>query len=162
MVLHLWGRELFGISRQLFYYYCKDKYDLVNTTYKHDVDEIVESYSLDSSWKNIAFHILCYLKSNQVFYTKAFTYRGQNSFYDFFNQYSYDLIKKMMDHKKLSEQYDKASMKSLQFYANACVMTTQQWALGDMDLDPDEIADMISDNIPNSLTLFSNGNSMQA
>ncbi len=140
-----------GVSRQLFYHYYKDKYDLVNSIYRKDIDEIVKKLSLSVPWEMMAYHILEYLKTHKKYYSNLFNYSGQNSFLDFFIDYSYDLNEAVVKSNLGTDELSDSLKLCLQFYNNGCVLTTFQWVNTHNDLSPSLVAEVLKKSIPEEL-----------
>ena len=74
--------EACGMNRKSFYYHFKDKYDLVNWIfYTEFFDRFLDEPS--DGW-NAVLHLCEYFADNREFYRNALSFRGQNSFFEYF------------------------------------------------------------------------------
>ncbi len=143
-----------GIDRQLFYYYYRDKFDCVNSRYRTDVDEIVAVTSQQHSWENVVCHILEYIGDNGSYYRAAFKYSGQNSFLEYFTDYSYNL-----NHSVVNTQYelhdtDQDILFAIDFYNNGCVYAAYKWVKNGMKESPSFVARNLKQSVPKLLTQY--------
>lgn len=68
-----------NITRQTFYRYFKDKYDVINWNYDQEIESLfVQTYSIEGLRSNLIIK-LEYFKKHMEFYKNAYSYKGQNS-----------------------------------------------------------------------------------
>jgi len=77
-------------SRKSFYYYYKDKYDLVNWIFTQDFDEVLSGKEYENGWDFFTVLFTCFYR-NRPFYIPAFSVEGQNSFSDYFTEVLYPI-----------------------------------------------------------------------
>lgn len=143
-----------GITRQLFYYYFKDKFDVVNLSYQQEANQIVQKTWGVLSWKNTLNEILLHMKENEPFYSNAFAYEGQNSFSRFLVDYTYDLYTNVMSWQGVRFPLPDHQLFSLEFYCHGAVSMARKWARTDMLAPTEYIAEQLASNIPRELTPF--------
>lgn len=127
------------MNRQSFYYHFRDKYDLVNWIfYTELITELQNSPNKDEyeELKNICR----YLYDNRAFYIKALKFTGQNSFYEYFGEVIYQLLKAAFNESfGNSDQSDFNAM----FYADALRACIFRWLTSGAKMPPDEFVGKI-------------------
>lgn len=83
--------EYCNISRNTFYYHFKDKYELINWIFYTDMLENVNSFNDPSKLTNSFVNVCKCLYANRKFYLACFQYIGQNSLYEYLNEFYYEL-----------------------------------------------------------------------
>ena len=83
--------EYCNISRNTFYYHFKDKYELINWIFYTDMLENVNSFNDPSKLTNSFVNVCKCLYANRKFYLAGFQYIGQNSLYEYLNDFYYEL-----------------------------------------------------------------------
>lgn len=80
-----------GMNRKTFYYHFKDKFDLVNWIFNIECLKQLHHSEYVFLWGN--FETLCeYFYENKDFYREVFSYDGQNSFTEYFQEIFYALL----------------------------------------------------------------------
>ena len=127
------------MNRQSFYYHFRDKYDLVNWIfYTELITELQNSPNKDEyeELKNICR----YLCDNRAFYINALKFTGQNSFYEYFGEVIYQLLKAAFTESfGNSDQSDFNAM----FYADALRACIFRWLTSGAKMHPDEFVGKI-------------------
>lgn len=127
------------MNRQSFYYHFRDKYDLVNWIfYTELITELQNSPNKDEyeELKNICR----YLYDNRAFYINALKFTGQNSFYEYFGDVIYQLLKAAFNESfGNSDQSDFNAM----FYADALRACIFRWLTSGAKMHPDEFVGKI-------------------
>ena len=82
-----------GISRNAYYYYYKDKFELMWWIVEYEMSEIVKVY--DSSYIiSDAYAAICdHFYDNRKFYYACLQYQGQNSLYEYLTEFLHELTK---------------------------------------------------------------------
>lgn len=83
--------EYCNISRNTFYYHFKDKYELINWIFYTDMLENVNSFNDPLKLTNSFVNVCKCLYANRKFYLACFQYIGQNSLYEYLNEFYYEL-----------------------------------------------------------------------
>lgn len=127
------------MNRQSFYYHFRDKYDLVNWIfYTELITELQNSPNKDEyeELKNICR----YLYDNRAFYINALKFTGQNSFYEYFGDVIYQLLKAAFNESfGNSDQSDFNAM----FYADALRACIFRWLTSGAKMHSDEFVGKI-------------------
>ena len=88
-----------GITRNAYYYYYKDKYELLHWIVDYELKEIVKIYNSDLKITDIYSSIFDHIYNNKKFYYAALDYKNQNSLYEYFSNLFFDLC-----YEKLKEE----------------------------------------------------------
>lgn len=67
------------MTRQIFYRYFIDKYDLINWIYEQDCDEAIFSNGKEFKWEDMILHLLEIFKEKSNFYFHAIKSEDENS-----------------------------------------------------------------------------------
>lgn len=146
--------EKSGASRATFYRHFQDKYSLMNWIYKVQADKIVSENANPSQSKNILTQCIKFIKNNEDYFSKINKFQGQNSFIEFFYSYSLDVT---IDRISKAIQKDKLPYElyfSVQFYCGGLTFIISDWLESGLQKSPDEIAELVYNNIPQSIKLY--------
>jgi len=129
-----------GVNRQTFYYHFKDKYDLVDWIYYHEVVSAVTQNKAQDDWSGVVRDVLKSMKREQYFYTNALNVTGQNSFQDYFFDVTKGLIVEVIDAIAENKRIDGEDKDFISgFYAYGLVGVTVQWARNGMKEPPEQM-----------------------
>ena len=136
-----------GISRPTFYNYFFDKYDLINQIFKANVDSFAKLRPAKTNWSIALGNMLAHMKTEQIFYTNAVSYRGQNSFIEFLDEHIYvtyiDELSKLID----SDSFDHEILFSLKFNSHGAARTIFEWIKSEMSEDPYQLGRLLANNM---------------
>ena len=76
-----------GISRNTFYYYFKDKYDLMNHIAVADIASMEARQTEEITFGEVVLSVCGMMFYRRKFYYPCLQYSGQNSLYEFLNEY---------------------------------------------------------------------------
>lgn len=85
--------EVCGISRNTFYYHFKDKYELMDWIVRGDLSQSVTSYDDPQLLAETFIDVCRMMYERKRFYYACLQYEGQNSLYEFFTNFYYELWK---------------------------------------------------------------------
>ena len=141
------------ISRVTFYRNFKDKYDLMNWVYQHELDKFKDSL-IDERKSLTTTKILAefiYLK--RKYFVELFKIEGQNSFTNFLAEYSIEFTKKQLEFV-FDKEAPENMMDSIVIYCYGCANYLKHWALGGYKKTPEEITKILTENIPEKLVKY--------
>ena len=128
-----------GLNRKSFYYHFKDKYDLVNWIFYTELITELQNSSNKDEYEELK-NICRYLYDNRAFYINALKFTGQNSFYEYFGEVIYQLLKAAFNESfGNSDQSDFNAM----FYADALRACIFRWLTSGAKMPPDEFVGKI-------------------
>lgn len=79
------------LSRNAYYYYFHDKYDLMNWIIDQEIEKELHPHDPSISYAEFYRDLIQLLHAKRHFYSKCLAYDGQNSAYQFLRQYFQDL-----------------------------------------------------------------------
>ncbi len=127
------------MNRQSFYYHFRDKYDLVNWIFYTELITELQNSSNKDEYEELK-NICRYLYDNRAFYINALKFTGQNSFYEYFGDVIYQLLKAAFNESfGNSDQSDFNAM----FYADALRACIFRWLTSGAKMHPDEFVGKI-------------------
>lgn len=141
------------LSRQSFYRYFSDKYDLINWSLKKLLDQLYEERKKSGEPPQVGLLKLLYMiKSQQNFFFQAFQMNGQNALNEFFCHY---IVKSgSMEYRQaLSDETELKKLDfSYRFASYGIVCSIAEWTLSGMKETPEELTEQIFDNLPEKMT----------
>ena len=127
------------MNRQSFYYHFRDKYDLVNWIFYTELITELQNSSNKDEYEELK-NICRYLYDNRAFYINALKFTGQNSFYEYFGDVIYQLLKAAFNESfGNSDQSDFNAM----FYADALRACIFRWLTSGAKMHSDEFVGKI-------------------
>ena len=127
------------MNRQSFYYHFRDKYALVNWIFYTELITELQNSSNKDEYEELK-NICRYLYDNRAFYINALKFTGQNSFYEYFGEVIYQLLKAAFNESfGNSDQSDFNAM----FYADALRACIFRWLTSGAKMHPDEFVGKI-------------------
>lgn len=135
-----------NLTRQTFYYYFKDKYDLVNWIFESLINEICQTFSPNRPWNQVLGKMLVAMKEHQKFYLNAIHCEGQNSFHQYIAEYTKTAYAREL--KKRLDNLDDDMLFSIEFNSYGAAGTICSWIENSMEEDPYKLANRIADNMP--------------
>ncbi len=134
-----------GIERPTFYYHFRDKYDLVawmfhNSAYGTDV------ISAESAAKSMSR-----MKSDMVFYKRAYEDSSQNALWQYMVEYFVDRYTAAAKEKLAKDTLDTQTAYSIRFYCMGAVGMTREWVLHDNITSAETIVQMMFASMPENM-----------
>ena len=87
-----------GISRNAYYYYYKDKFELMWWIVEYEFEEVLKVNDESKTIADVYRDIIVHLHKNKKFYLPCMQYDGQNSLYDFYQEYFATLTEKKLEY----------------------------------------------------------------
>lgn len=129
-----------GTQRGTFYYYFKDKYDLVSWIFMQDlqyepvddagpysVEEL--ALSLEKMWER------------RSFYVKAFNDHSQNTLFDYIQSYDVELLANLVKRNLGVSELTQEQMFVIKYHSYGCLGYTIEWLKGKIPVTPEELAE---------------------
>ena len=139
-----------GLTRQTFYRYFKDKYDLVNWHFDKLAQQSIKQMGVSLTLEEGLIRKFTYVKEEKDFFTAAFKSRDCNSLF------TYDL-KLITDFyadriiNKTGQPLDTDEKFLLDMYCFGSMDMTFKWVIEGMTMEPKEIANLLIDAMPEKL-----------
>ena len=143
--------EKASASRTTFYRYFKDKNDLLAYVYTKMASDLIEhAERTHLSNYGLALDIIKYIQSRPGFFKKAFADSGQNSFFDTYCDYTYEVWL-----RRINKKYECAppvlSLMARAYTYGTCAVV-REWVLGGYKLPTETVARALDDACPQALT----------
>ena len=151
-----------GVSRQAFYNRFRDKYDLIQWTYEHNILSTFLNNGPEASYYLNTLNFYKTLNQYRYFMKQAIALSGQNCLRDFIYQFAldYDLQyhKQLNGGKPLSDEFAFATW----YHAAASIDVFMDWIASDNPPAPEIMAKRITNmrNISMSATFFTPGSTV--
>ena len=138
-----------GMTRQTFYRYFKDKYDLVNWYFEKLADKSFRQIGNSSTLKEGLVKKFTFIFNDKVFFSQAF----QSKDYNNVEHYDYQCILEFYTHiiEKKIGAIPKDILFLLEMYCHGSITMTVNWATTGMKESPEVIADLLIDALPPKL-----------
>jgi hypothetical protein len=88
---------------------------------------------------------------NRAFYKNVLDTRGQNSLYEYLQDYDKQLYKKILIESKNVSEIDEKLEFSIECHAYACVSMTSRWLSGESQYSPRAFAELLIHSMPSDL-----------
>ena len=132
-----------GMNRKSFYYHFRDKYDLVNWIFQTEFLLTLQQETLEGDWALV--EALCrYFYDNRLFYRRAFSIQGQNSFRDYFREFLEPVFHAYAMERFQGEHRDFF----VQFYADAFIGALVRWLSGRDPMPPERFTGLLARILP--------------
>ena len=138
------------ISRQTFYKYFKDKYDIPGTIYSRVVREVLEKVDYSNPWYYSIAGMMKLMQEDKSFYMNAVKYAGQNSLEESMSHYIFSEYINVSKEKAGVELTDDIIF-AIRYNAHAATHCCLDWIKQGMIEDPYVIAKKIVDCMPEKM-----------
>ena len=138
-----------GMTRQTFYRYFKDKYDLVNWYFERLADKSFKQISNSYTLKEGLTKKFTFLLNDRVFFSEAFKSKDYNNIENYDYQSILELYKKII-YNKIGDIPDDIIF-LLEMYCHGSITMTVEWATTGMERSPEEMADLLISALPQKL-----------
>jgi len=138
------------LTRQTFYRYFQDKYDLVNWCFDKLAQQSFKLMGVSLTLEEGLIQKFTFVKEEKDFFSAAFKSRNCNSLFD----YDLKLITEFYTNRimeKTGKPLDSHSEFLLEMYCLGSMDMTFKWIVEGMKMEPKEIADLLIDAIPERL-----------
>lgn len=142
--------EMSGKTRQTFYRYFRDKYDLVNWYFEVLADKSFLQIGNSETLREGLTKKFEFIYHDRVFFKEAFKSKDYNNV----ENYDYNCILTFYQNiikRKLGNNIPSDIEFLLEMYCHGSITMTVDWATGGYKLKPEELADMLIEALPPKL-----------
>lgn len=143
-----------NVTRQTFYRYFYDKYQLVNWIFQSEVEEIIHQSLVDDPWEEVLARMLKKMKDKKSFYHNIIHSDSQTYLQNLIIDYTHRAYEKEIERRGNIEEVDKNMEFSLQFNSYGAVGSIFNWIANGMEESPSSLAKRILSNMPNRMKQF--------
>jgi AcrR family transcriptional regulator len=146
-----------GYDRSVFYYHFTSKNDLINWTFLHHTDEILEEYRYLEPWGEVLGQILIFIREYNVLFCKAILLDGYDSFFESYRKYTesdyLSYIRKVIN---LSDQVplNKNIVSAAKFNSYGALGYVRRWSECGMKENPLNVGYVLANSMPDNLKQY--------
>lgn len=138
-----------GMTRQTFYRYFKDKYDLVNWYFTKLADKSFLQIGNSSTLREGLIKKFSFILNDKVFFSQAFQSKDYNNVENYDYQCIFSFYSGIIEKKIGHIPYDIKFL--LEMYCHGSITMTVQWAVSGMKESPEVLADLLIQALPPQL-----------
>ena len=139
-----------SVSRSTFYRYFKDKYDVMNATYKNLLDYYVAPEH-SSSYRDLCYHLFKYGQENLSIFKNALDSTGFNSFSNFIYEYSYKTALAITKSNRNGDGFSPVEELQVDVFCNGICAVYKKIVAQSYSINPMDAADALYEMMPESL-----------
>jgi len=136
------------MSRASFYRYYQDKYQLMTMAYVFYAEKLAEKDLNNRDWLAALEKILQFMFDNRKAFENMFKVEGQDAFYKALYANNLHMLREHYMKIKGITKLTPYEAHLLEFYITGMTNYEKQWVRGEIDLSPKEVAQIISDGMP--------------
>ncbi len=137
-----------GASRSAFYRHFKDKYDLMIWAYRKQLDQIINNLPELSSYQEVTYELMAFLKSKREYFANIAKAEVQNSFREFMYDYSLRYVLHHLKEALKSDELPREYILSAQASCAGITFITLEWLMRGCDISVSEFTQILCDSIP--------------
>lgn len=137
-----------GMTRQTFYRYFKDKYDLVNWYFEKLVLQSFRQMGNGCSLQEALQLKFAFINSEHSFFKEAFKSNDYNNLVNYDFNCIYEFYKGIIE-KNLNHSVDDDLDFLLKMYCKGSIDMTVDWVLNDMPISIEKIVSLLIEALPN-------------
>lgn len=142
-----------GMTRQTFYRYFKDKYDLVNWYFEKLVLQSFRQMGNGCSLKEALELKFAFIESEHSFFKEAFKANDHNNLINYDFNCIYEFYQGMIE-KNCGHKIDSELDFLLKMYCKGSIDMTVDWVLNDMPISIEKIVSLLIEALPERLVPF--------
>lgn len=142
--------EKASVSRSTFYRYFKDKYDVMNATYKNLLDYYI-SPEHSKSYRDLCYHLFKYGQENLSIFKNALNSTGFNSFSNFIYEYSYKTALAITKANRDGKGFTPMEELQVDVFCNGICAVYKKIVQQSYTLNPMDAAEALYEMMPESL-----------
>ncbi|MDR1132303.1 MAG: TetR/AcrR family transcriptional regulator [Oscillospiraceae bacterium] len=139
-----------GVSKPTFYRYFLDKYDVVNYSYKVNLDRW-RSHSGGRSWRDFFIKMYTASKADSKLLKNAYSTVGINSYKEFLFKYSYEAIQTSAIKCRGGAPLTREEEIYLAIFCYGVIAVDYEWINGNLDYTAKEMAELTYRALPGTL-----------
>ena len=142
-----------GAGRQTFYNHFKDKEDLIGFVFMNDERKCIKNLKEGHSLREQMNLIFGTFAAKKQFYVSTYMTSGQNSLGDVIFEHYVDYYLEQIEEKTGNPAEEKL-INAIRFHCFGSIGFVRQWMKDGMKLSPEELSEIIFDNIPERIKKY--------
>jgi len=138
------------VSRSTFYRYFKDKYDVMNATYKNLLDYYVDP-AHSKNYRDLCYHLFKYGQEHLSIFKNALNSTGFNSFGNYIYEYSYETALAITKANRDGRGFTPVEELQVDVFCNGICAVYKKIVCQSYTLKPMEAAEALYEMMPESL-----------
>lgn len=139
--------ETCDVTRQTFYRYFQDKYDLVNWYFDQLATKSFKQMGISLSLKEGLVKKFELMREEKIFFMAAFSSQAQNCLIDYDYECIYRFYSEVIEKNGMNPMTEEVDF-LLKMYCRGSIFMTAEWAKRGMILTPNEITDYLLEALP--------------
>ncbi len=142
--------EKASVSRSTFYRYFKDKYDVMNATYKNLLDYYMAP-DRSKSYRDLCYHLFKYGQEHLSIFKNALNSTGFNSFSNFIYEYSYKTALAITRSNRNGQGFTPVEELQVDVFCNGICAVYKKIVSQSYSINPMDAAEALYEMMPESL-----------
>lgn len=138
------------VSRSTFYRYFKDKYEVMNSNFKHLLDYYVDPQQ-SKNYRDLCYHLFAYAQNNLKFFRRALESTGFNSLSNFIYEYSHATALSITKANRNGVGFTPAEELQVDVFCTGICAVYRNIVYQRYTIDPSAAADALYEMMPESL-----------
>ena len=138
------------VSRSTFYQYFSDKHALMHLYYRAFMDQNIMANFDGHNWESVLERLLAFVEEKNDYFRNVSETEGQNSFWEFLWQYSFDFYKGIKLRNEKREELTELERMTIIAGVGGSIAVLKQLIEGDVDLERQEVAKLLCTMLPQS------------
>lgn len=143
-----------NVTRQIFYHYFLDKYELAKWIHLHDYLKVLTSLDLDEdeviSWKTISKDWLTVIEKEKSFYRNLYSSSSENQFLYLIHQHMKDSYEYIL-FSSLGDEFNETLHFQLEFYCIGLTLKIHDWIKSDHKCNVSDFCDLLFECMPKEI-----------
>lgn len=137
-----------GVSRATFYRCFRDKYDVINWSFKRFKQIMMHRNDQFFSFRTSLRVQLEYIEAHREYFAKAFRYTGQNSLRDYAYETNCEYMFECWQYAHPGKTPDFETTAAIQFAAAGFVKIIEEWVASGCAEERDHVIDVVDEMLP--------------
>lgn len=132
------------VSRGTFYNYFSDRYELMHLYNRSYMDQNISENFDGHNWKSIAESLFKFMSEKRGFFVNVKGTEGQDSFWDFLRQYSFDFYSQVKKHNEHRSMLSEKEDLTIRIHVEGGISILKMYIDGNIHLDHNELAERMT------------------
>lgn len=139
------------VGKATFYRYFKDKYDIMNSNYKHTLDMFLDSCS---NYQELYCELFRFAQEKIRPLYRTFNSSGINSLENFIFEYSKSVVERITQENRNGAGFTEQEQLQIDVFCHGISYMYKKWTLGKYRLTPEDAAEALYRMMPETLKSY--------